>query len=133
MQYAAQCCTDGSTYRLDVRSIAYAKNINQPDTSKMSYELISALDSTDEIEVLFNSRKSRIVQCGNLRNNGYTDDFWIVSTTWWTYCWKTTDVSQLSTFSIVKHMELNVPIEHFYLPADQNNTESRCNLKLSDG
>ena len=33
-------------------SIAYANNSNQPDTSKMSYELISALDSTDEIEVI---------------------------------------------------------------------------------
>ncbi|MGB1569266.1 MAG: hypothetical protein ACPHFS_05200, partial [Candidatus Thalassarchaeaceae archaeon] len=33
-------------------SIAYANNSNQPDTSKMSYELISALDSSDEIEVI---------------------------------------------------------------------------------
>ena len=35
-----------------------------------------------------------------------------------------TELSELSSLSMVKHMEANVLIEHFYLPGDQNDTES---------
>ena len=34
------------------------------------------------------------------------------------------EISKLSSLSIVKHMEANVEIEHFYLPGDQSDTES---------
>ncbi len=35
-----------------------------------------------------------------------------------------TKISRLSGLSVVKHMEANLQIEHFYLPGDQNNAES---------
>ncbi|MGB1533252.1 MAG: hypothetical protein ACPG9G_00800, partial [Candidatus Thalassarchaeaceae archaeon] len=106
-------------------SIAYANNSNQPDTSKMSYELISALDSTDEIEVIIQFTEE---QDSSVWQSFETMGIQMISELSVLHggliVGKPTDVSQLSTFSIVKHMELNVPIEHFYLPGDQNNTES---------
>jgi subtilisin family serine protease len=35
-----------------------------------------------------------------------------------------TEISRLSGLSVVKHMEANLQIEHFYLPGDQNDVES---------
>ena len=106
-------------------SIAYANNSNQPDTSKMSYELISALDSTDEIEVIIQFTEE---QDSSVWQSFETMGIQMISELSVLHggliVGKPTDISQLSTFSIVKHMELNVPIEHFYLPGDQNNTES---------
>ena len=34
------------------------------------------------------------------------------------------EISKLSSLSVIKHMEANVEIEHFYLPGDQSDTES---------
>ena len=106
-------------------SIAYANNSNQSDTSKMSYELISALDSTDEIEVIIQFTEE---QDSSVWQSFETMGIQMISELSVLHggliVGKPTDISQLSTFSIVKHMELNVPIEHFYLPGDQNNTES---------
>ena len=106
-------------------SIAYASNSIQPDMSKMSVELISELESQNEIEVIIqfsNEQDSSVWQ--SLESMGIEmisemsvlHGGLIVGTA--------SEISRLSTFSIVQHMELNVPIEHFYLPGDQNDTES---------
>ena len=106
-------------------SIAYTSNNTHPDMSKMSNELISELDSSEEIEVIIQftgkqdstvwrsleSMGIELISEMSVLNGGL-----IVGTA--------TEISRLSAFSIVEHMELNVPIEHFYLPGDQNDTES---------
>ena len=118
-------------------SIAYTSNNTHPDMSKMSNELISELDSSEEIEVIIQftgkqdstvwrsleSMGIELISEMSVLNGGL-----IVGTA--------TEISRLSAFSIVEHMELNVPIEHFYLPGDQNDTESMmhetCLLYTSD-
>ncbi|NDF34177.1 MAG: hypothetical protein EB157_06415, partial [Euryarchaeota archaeon] len=106
-------------------SLAYTNITDQPDMSKMSNELVSELSSLEELEVIVqftgeqdNSVWKSLESMGidmisemSVLNGGL-----IVGTA--------KEISRLSTFSIVKHMELNVPIEHFYLPGDQDDTES---------
>ena len=46
-------------------SIAYTSNNTHPDMSKMSNELISKLDSSEEIEVIIQFTGSRIVLFGD--------------------------------------------------------------------
>ena len=106
-------------------SIAYTSNSVQIDKSKMSNELISELDSLEEIEVIIQFTEEQdssvwesleslgieMISEMSILNGGL-----IVG--------NPAEISRLSTFSIVQHMELNVPIEHFYLPGDQEDTES---------
>ena len=106
-------------------SLAYTNISTNPDMSKMSNELISELDSSEELEVIIQftgeqdssvwksleSLGIEMISEMSVLNGGL-----IIGTA--------TEISRLSTFSIVKHMELNVPIEHFYLPGDQHDTES---------
>ena len=105
-------------------SIAYTSNSVQIDKSKMSNELISELDSLEEIEVIIQFTEEQdssvwesleslgieMISEMSVLNGGL-----IVG--------NPTEISRLSTFSIVQHMELNVPIEHFYLPGDQEDTD----------
>jgi len=106
-------------------SIAYASNSTQPDTSKMSKELVSELESVDEIEVIirFTSEQDSSVW-QSLETMGIEMISEMSVLNGGLIVGKSTDISRLSTFSIVQHMELNVPIEHFYLPGDQNDTEA---------
>ena len=110
---------------VNVGSLAYTNISTNPDMSKMSNELISELDSSEELEVIIQftgeqdssvwksleSLGIEMISEMSVLNGGL-----IIGTA--------TEISRLSTFSIVKHMELNVPIEHFYLPGDQHDTES---------
>ena len=106
-------------------SIAYASNSTQPDLSKMSGELLSELESEDEIEVIiqFTSHQDDSVW-RSLETMGIKMISEMSVLHGGLILGKSTDIFRLSTFSIVEHMELNVPIEHFYLPGDQNDTES---------
>ena len=106
-------------------SIAYASNSTLPDTSKMSDELVSELESVDGIEVIiqFTSEQDSSVW-QSLETMGIEMISEMSVLNGGLIVGKSTDISRLSTFSIVQHMELNVPIEHFYLPGDQNDTEA---------
>ena len=106
-------------------SIAYASNSNLPDTSKMSDELVSELESVDEIEVIIQftgEQDSSVWQSLETMGIEMISEMSVLNGG--LIVGKSTDISRLSTFSIVQHMELNVPIEHFYLPGDQNDTEA---------
>ena len=106
-------------------SIAYTSNSTQPDTSKMSNELVSELEMADEIEVIiqFTSEQDSSVW-QSLETMGIEMISEMSVLNGGLIVGKSTDISRLSTFSIVQHMELNVPIEHFYLPGDQNDAEA---------
>ena len=107
-------------------SIAYTNISTHPDMSKMSNELISELDSSEELEVIIQftgeqedsvwksleSMGIEMISQMSVLNGGL-----VVGTA--------TEISRLSTFSIVKHMELNVPIEHFYLSREIRTTQSQ--------
>ena len=106
-------------------SIAYASNSIQPDFSKMSNELISELESQDELEVIiqFTSEQDNSVW-QSLESMGIEMISEMSTLHGGLIVGKSMEISRLSTFSIVQHMELNVPIEHFYLPGNQDDTES---------
>ena len=106
-------------------SLAYTNHNSSVDVSKMSDELISKLDTQDEIEVIVQLTKNpNDIVWNTLESTGIKlisemsvlHGGLIVGTP--------SEMSLLSTFSMVKHMELNVPIEHFYLPGDQDDKES---------
>jgi len=106
-------------------SLAYTNHNSSVDVSKMSDELISKLESEDEIEVIVQlTNNPNDIDWNTLESTGIKlisemsvlHGGLIVGTP--------SEISRLSTFSMVKHMELNVPIEHFYLPGDQNDKES---------
>jgi len=106
-------------------SLAYTNHNSSVDVSKMSDELISKLDTQDEIEVIVQLTKNpNDIVWNTLESTGIKlisemsvlHGGLIVGTP--------SEMSRLSTFSMVKHMELNVPIEHFYLPGDQDDKES---------
>ena len=106
-------------------SLAYTNHNSSVDVSKMSDELISKLNTQDEIEVIVQLTKNpNDIVWNTLESTGIKlisemsvlHGGLIVGTP--------SEMSRLSTFSMVKHMELNVPIEHFYLPGDQDDKES---------
>ena len=106
-------------------SLSVTSQPQHVDTAKMSEELISELGSEGQIEA--------IVQFFQRPTNGVWN---LVSSTGVDVISQTSvlhgalvrgyssELSELSSLSTVKHMEANVPIEHFYLPGNQNDTEA---------
>ncbi|MEC9200707.1 MAG: hypothetical protein VYA79_04235, partial [Candidatus Thermoplasmatota archaeon] len=91
------------------------------DTSKMTSELVSVLDSEGRIEAIVQfydspneltwdsveSTGAEVISRMSVLHGA------LISGT-------SEEISELSTKSYVSHMEANVPIEHFYLPGDQD-------------
>lgn len=106
-------------------SLAVTSQPNTIDTTKMSEELISELSGDGQIETIVQFHKPPtegvwrairsigidVISEMSVLHGG------LVSGT-------SSEISKLSSLSVVKHMEANLLIEHFYLPGNQNDTES---------
>jgi len=106
-------------------SLAVTSQPNTIDTTKMSEELISELGGDGQIETIVQFHKPPtegvwrairsigidVISEMSVLHGG------LVSGT-------SSEISKLSSLSVVKHMEANLLIEHFYLPGNQNDTES---------
>ena len=106
-------------------SIGVIEQSQTIDTSKMSSELLSTLDSEERIEAIVQFHdspgdftweivesigievisKMSVLHGGLITGSGE-------------------EIAELSTRAFVSHIEANVPIEHFYLPGDQSDHES---------
>ena len=106
-------------------SLAYTNHNSSVDVSKMSSELVSKLDSQDQIEVIVQlTNKPTDADWNRLESTGIKLISEMSVLHGGLIAGTPSEMTRLSTFSIVKHMELNVPIEHFYLPGDQDDKES---------
>ena len=95
------------------------------DESKMSSELIDELSKSGDIEAIiqFNQKSSEniweAVGSSGVQVLGEMSviEGGLVSGS-------AEELSKLSRFSFIKHMESNIMLEHFFLPGDQNDAES---------
>ena len=106
-------------------SIGVIEQSQRINTSKMSSELLSVLDSEENIEAIVQFHNSsgdytweRVESIGieviskmSILHGGLITG-------------SGEEIAELSTRSFVSHIEANVPIEHFYLPGDQDDYES---------
>ena len=106
-------------------SLAVTSQPQQVDTSKMTEELISQLDNEGQIEAIiqFHDRPTEGVWRA-IRSIGIEVISQLTVLHGGLVVGDSTEISILSGLSVVKHMEANLQIEHFYLPGDQNDVES---------
>tara|TARA_Y100000589_G_scaffold237632_1_gene225018 strand:- start:10367 stop:12817 length:2451 start_codon:yes stop_codon:yes gene_type:complete len=106
-------------------SLAVTSQPQQVDTSKMTEELISQLDNEGQIEAIiqFYDKPTEGVWRA-IRSMGVEVISQLTVLHGGLVVGDSTKISRLSGLSVVKHMEANLQIEHFYLPGDQNNAES---------
>ena len=106
-------------------SLAVTSQPQQVDTSKMTEELISQLDNEGQIEAIiqFHDKPTEGVWRA-IRSMGVEVISQLTVLHGGLVVGDSTKISRLSGLSVVKHMEANLQIEHFYLPGDQNNAES---------
>ena len=106
-------------------SLAVTSQPQQVDTSKMTEELISQLDKEGQIEAIiqFHDRPTEGVWRA-IRSMGIEVISQLTVLHGGLVSGDSTEISRLSGLSVVKHMEANLQIEHFYLPGDQNDVES---------
>ena len=106
-------------------SLAVTSEPNDADITKMSEELISELSSEGHIEAIVQFYLQPNEGVWNLVSSTGVDVLAQTSVLYGALVRGTsTELSELSSLSMVKHMEANVLIEHFYLPGNQNDTES---------
>ena len=106
-------------------SLAVTSEPNDADITKMSEELISELSSEGHIEAIVQFYLQPSEGVWNLVSSTGVDVLAQTSVLYGALVRGTsTELSELSSLSMVKHMEANVLIEHFYLPGNQNDTES---------
>ena len=106
-------------------SLAVTSQPQHVDVSKMTEELISQLDNEGEIEAIiqFHDRPTEGVWRA-IRSMGIEVISQLTVLHGGLVVGDSTEISRLSGLSVVKHMEANLQIEHFYLPGDQNDVES---------
>ena len=106
-------------------SLAVTSQPQHVDVSKMTEELISQLDNEGEIEAIiqFHDRPTEGVWRA-IRSMGIEVISQLTVLHGGLVVGDSTEISRLSGLSVVKHMEANLQIEHFYLPGNQNDTES---------
>jgi len=106
-------------------SLAVTSQPQQVDVSKMTEELISQLDNEGEIEAIiqFHDRPTEGVWRA-IRSMGIEVISQLTVLHGGLVVGDSTEISRLSGLSVVKHMEANLQIEHFYLPGNQNDAES---------
>tara|TARA_B100001142_G_scaffold233738_1_gene232064 strand:- start:5310 stop:7769 length:2460 start_codon:yes stop_codon:yes gene_type:complete len=106
-------------------SLSVTSEPQDADITKMSEELISELDSEGQIEAIVQFYLQPNEGVWNLVSSTGVDVIAQTSVLYGALVRGTsTELSELSSLSLVKHMEANVVIEHFYLPGNQNDTES---------
>ena len=102
-------------------SLAVSSQSDQADTSKMSTELVSRLNSSDEIEVIIQFTRPPDQNIWNsIQLTGITVESELSVLYGALIKGNVEQISKISQYPFVKHLEANVPIEHFYLPGDQN-------------
>ena len=95
------------------------------DATKMSSELVSILDSGEKIEAIVQFYGSPSELTWDSVESTGAEVISKMSVLHGALISGTNEaISELSTRSYVSHMEANVPIEHFYLPGDQDDYES---------
>ena len=106
-------------------SLAVTSQPQHVDVSKMTEELISQLDNEGEIEAIiqFHDRPTEGVWRA-IRSMGIEVISQLTVLHGGLVVGDSTEISRLSGLSVVKHMEANLQIEHFYLPGNQNDVES---------
>ena len=106
-------------------SLAVTSQPQHVDVSKMTEELISQLDIEGEIEAIiqFHDRPTEGVWRA-IRSMGIEVISQLTVLHGGLVVGDSTEISRLSGLSVVKHMEANLQIEHFYLPGNQNDAES---------
>ena len=106
-------------------SLAVTSQPQHVDVSKMTEELISQLDNEGEIEAIiqFHDRPTEGVWRA-IRSMGIEVISQLTVLHGGLVVGDSTEISRLSGLSVVKHMEANLQIEHFYLPGNQNDAES---------
>ena len=110
---------------LTVLSTSVTANQSSADETKMSKELVEELSETGDIEVIvqFNGPSSaRLWQAlesmgAEVLGELSVLDGGLISAS-------PISLAKISRLSIVEHMELNIPLEYFFLPGDQDDVES---------
>ena len=110
---------------LTVLSTSVTANQSSADETKMSKELIEELSGTGDLEVIvqFNGPSSaRLWQAlesmgAEVLGELSVLDGGLISAS-------PISLAKISRLSIVRHMELNIPLEYFFLPGDQDDVES---------
>ena len=106
-------------------SIGVIENSRTIDITKMSSELVDMLDSEDDLEAIVHFHESpgdmtwrgvETIGIELISEMSVLDGGLVTGSAG--------EIAELSTRSFVRHIEANVPIEHFYLPGDQEDYES---------
>lgn len=106
-------------------SIGVIENSRTIDITKMSSELLDMLDSEDDLEAIVHFHESpgdmtwrgvETIGIELISEMSVLDGGLVTGSAG--------EIAELSTRSFVRHIEANVPIEHFYLPGDQEDYES---------
>ncbi len=106
-------------------SIAVIEQSQTVDTTKMSSELVSMLDSEGEIEAIVQFHDSSgDLAWESAKSAGITVISEMSVLQGGLVIGSAEEIAELSTSPFVRHIEANVPIEHFYLPGDQDDHES---------
>ncbi|MBP12737.1 MAG: hypothetical protein CMA71_04285 [Euryarchaeota archaeon] len=106
-------------------SLSVTSEPQDADITKMSEELLSELASEGQIEAIVQFNLQPTEGVWNLVSSTGVEVIAQTSVLYGALVRGTsTELSELSSMSPVKHMEANVLIEHFYLPGDQNDTEA---------
>ncbi len=106
-------------------SIAVIEQSQTVDVTKMSSELVSMLDSGEEIEAIVQFHDSSgDLAWESAESAGITVISEMSVLQGGLVIGSAEEIAKLSTSPFVRHIEANVPIEHFYLPGDQDDHES---------
>ena len=113
-------------------SIGVIEQTKTIDKTKMSSELISMLNSEGEIEAIvqFHSSPGDLAW-DSVESTGIEVISEMSVLHGGLVIGSSAEIAELSTRNFVSHMEANVPIEHFYLPGDQDDYESMMHETVS--
>ena len=113
-------------------SIGVIEQTKTIDKTKMSSELISMLNSEGEIEAIvqFHSSPGDLAW-DSVESTGVELISEMSVLHGGLVIGSSAEIAELSTRNFVSHIEANVPIEHFYLPGDQDDYESMMHETVS--
>ena len=113
-------------------SIGVIEQTKTIDKTKMSSELISMLNSEGEIEAIvqFHSSPGDLAW-DSVESTGIEVISEMSVLHGGLVIGSSAEISELSTRNFVSHIEANVPIEHFYLPGDQDDYQSMMHETVS--
>ena len=113
-------------------SIGVIEQTKTIDKTKMSSELISMLNSEGEIEAIvqFHSSPGDLAW-DSVESTGIEVISEMSVLHGGLVIGSSAEIAELSTRNFVSHIEANVPIEHFYLPGDQDDYQSMMHETVS--